>query len=102
MIITQKSGTTEGAIQLGAPVFLLYLAWTLHSRVLPNWIAPSVVPLFCVMIIYWAEAGKRFVRGWLAGGLAFGFVAVVLLHNTDLIEKIAGRPLPEKIDPLQN
>ena len=37
---------------MGAPVFLFYLLFSFHSRIFPNWIAPSVVPLFCLMMIY--------------------------------------------------
>ena len=29
------------------------LLHSFRSRVLPNWIAPSVLPLFCLMVIYW-------------------------------------------------
>ena len=42
---------------------------------LPNWIAPSVLPMFCVMVIYWEARlrdGARFVKLWLAAGLVFG------------------------------
>lgn len=88
---------------MGAPVFLVYLAWTLHSRVLPNWIAPSILPLFCLMAVYWERErlrGARQVIPSLACGLVFGFCAVLLLHDTNLIRKIAGRNLPDHIDPI--
>ena len=89
---------------LGAPVFLGHLAWSLHSRVLPNWIAPAVVPMFCLMVVYWDarwREGARLVKGWLAGGLVFGFAAVVLMHQSNLIGKLAGHPLPAEMDPLR-
>ncbi len=38
---------------MGAPVFLVYLGQSFRGRVLPNWIAPAVLPLFCLMVIYW-------------------------------------------------
>ncbi|MCL5097417.1 MAG: glycosyltransferase family 39 protein, partial [Candidatus Omnitrophica bacterium] len=89
---------------MGWPLFLFYGLYTLRSRVLPNWIAPSVLPMFCLMVIYWESrwrAGQARVRTWLAVGLTIGMAAVVLLHDTDLVEKIIGRPLPVKLDPLR-
>ena len=88
---------------MGAPVFLFYLALTLRARAQPNWVAPSVGPLFCLAAIYWQarwQAGARALKGWLVGGLALGLAVVVVLHETDLVPKIAGRPLPPKSDPL--
>ena len=89
---------------MGAPVFLSYLLFTFHSGVLPNWIAPSVVPLFCVMAIYWDQRWRltrsRAISLWLGTGLTVGFCMVALLHDTNLVKRIAGRPLPVKPDPL--
>ena len=65
---------------MGAPVFLVYLLQTFRSRVFPNWIAPSVVPLFCLMAIYWDtrwRMGAKQVKAWLAVGLILGAVIVV-------------------------
>jgi 4-amino-4-deoxy-L-arabinose transferase-like glycosyltransferase len=88
---------------MGAPLFLSYWLYSFHSAILPNWIAPSVLPLFCLMVLYWDarwRAKVRAVGAWLGGGLALGLAAVVLLHDTDLVAKLAGRPLPPKPDPL--
>jgi 4-amino-4-deoxy-L-arabinose transferase-like glycosyltransferase/membrane-associated phospholipid phosphatase len=88
---------------MGAPLFLVYLGWTFHSRVLPNWIAPSVLPLFCLATIYWNErwqSGAHGLKRWLQFGFALGLTAVVLLHDTDLIQQIAKRSLPPQTDPL--
>jgi 4-amino-4-deoxy-L-arabinose transferase-like glycosyltransferase len=89
---------------MGAPVFLFYLLLSLHSRVLPNWIAPTVLPLFCLMIVYaeerWRDGNAR-LKSWLITGLGLGFAAVILAHDTDLIGKFAGRPLPPSSDPLR-
>ena len=88
---------------MGAPLFLFYFLYTFRARVLPNWIAPSIAPLFCLAAIYWDArwpARVRAVKGWLLSGLGFGLAAVVLLHDTDLVAKIAARPLPPKQDPL--
>jgi len=91
-------------LSMGAPLFLGYTLYTLHSRVLPNWIAASILPLFCLMVIYWEtryRAGLSAVRGWLATGLSLGLFAVILLHDTNLVSKLARRPLPPERDPLR-
>ena len=88
---------------MGAPVFLVYLLNSFRQRILPNWIAPAVLPLFCVMVIFWDtqwRLGVRKVKGWLIGGLVFGSTAVVLFHNTNLVQKLTGHYLPVKLDPL--
>jgi 4-amino-4-deoxy-L-arabinose transferase-like glycosyltransferase/membrane-associated phospholipid phosphatase len=88
---------------MGAPLFLAYLLHSLRSRVLPNWIAPAVLPLFCLMVIYWDtqwRLGLARLKVWLTAGLVLGFVAVIFLHNTDITKKITGRYLPVKWDLL--
>jgi 4-amino-4-deoxy-L-arabinose transferase-like glycosyltransferase len=89
---------------MGAPVFLGYMLFSFYKRVFPNWIVPAVLPVFCLMLIYWDERwrdGVRAVRAWLAAGLASGFVAVILLHDTNLIAKFTGYRLPADKDPLR-
>ncbi|MGA2658497.1 MAG: glycosyltransferase family 39 protein [Verrucomicrobiota bacterium] len=88
---------------MGAPLFLAYLLYTFHSRVLPNWIAPAVLPLFCLMVIYWDtqwRMGNAQVKGWLAAGLGLGLPLVILGHNTNGLARLIGRPLPVKLDVL--
>jgi hypothetical protein len=88
---------------MGAPLFLIYLFYTLHSNVLPNWIAPSVLPILCLAVIYWDtrwRLGVRALKGWLIAGLAIGFVVIAFMHETDLVQHFVGRPLPPKVDPL--
>jgi membrane-associated phospholipid phosphatase len=88
---------------MGAPLFLSYLLFSFHSGIKPNWIAPSVLPLFCVAVICWDtrwRLGVRALKGWLATGLALGFLLVGLLHETDLVKHVFGRPLPPKPDPM--
>ena len=88
---------------MGAPVFLAYLGHSFRSRVQLNWIAPSVLPLFCLMVIYWDtrwRLGAAKLKPWLVAGLGLGFAAVVLGHNTDLLYKLTGRRLPVNQDPL--
>jgi hypothetical protein len=89
---------------LGGLVFLGHLAWSLHSRILPNWTAPAVVPMYCLMVIYWDvrwREGLRVAKGWLIGGLVFGLTLVILVHDTGLIGKIVGRPLPGDVELLR-
>ncbi|HWW00156.1 MAG TPA: glycosyltransferase family 39 protein [Candidatus Acidoferrum sp.] len=89
---------------MGGVVFLGHLAYSLHSRVLPNWIAPGVLPMYCLMVSYWDRRwpeGLGQVKGWFIGGLVFGLVAVILLHDTDLVGTITGRRLPGDVDPLR-
>jgi hypothetical protein len=83
---------------MGAPLFFGYWAYTLHSRVLPNWIAPAIVPLFCLMALYWSR--RRFAP-WLIAGLSLGIPLVILLHDTDMIRRLTGHYLPAQIDPLR-
>ena len=82
---------------MGMPVFLGHWLFTFHSRVLPNWIAVSVLPMFCLMVAYGTHH-RRLARVFLTGGLAVGLVAAVFLHDTDLIGRLAS-PLPAEMDP---
>jgi membrane-associated phospholipid phosphatase len=86
---------------MGAPVFLGHALWSLHSRIQPNWLAPAVPPMFCLMVVYWQErlrAGSRLVRPFWAVGLATGFFIVALMYDSNLIGRIAGHPLPGEMD----
>jgi len=56
----------------------------------------------CVAMVYWDtrwRLGVRALKVWLIAGLAIGFVAVAFMHEPDLIQHLAGRVLPPKIDP---
>lgn len=89
---------------MGAPLFLGYWLYSLRARIFPNWIAPSVVPLFCLMILYWHQcwhAGAKWIKPWLCAGIGLGFAAVVILHDTDIVAKITSQPLPVRFDPLR-
>ena len=85
---------------MGAPVFFGYWLWSFHSRILPNWIAPAVVPMFCLMVAYWDER-RRIAKPFLAIGLALGFFAVAILFQSNLIGKVTGQLLPGEKDPLR-
>lgn len=89
---------------MGAPVFLGYTAFTLYKRVFPNWIAPAVLPMFCLMVVYWVRRWPErasAIKGWLATALAIGTTAVIVLHDTNLTKKIMDRYLPPPLDPLR-
>jgi hypothetical protein len=88
---------------MGAPVFVFYFLFSLHSRVLPNWIAPSVLPLFCLMVVHfgrrWDKLGSKLLP-WVVGGTAVGMFVVVIAHNTNLVGRLVGHPLPPHLDVL--
>lgn len=89
---------------MGAPLFLSYFLLSFRSRVQPNWIAPAVLPLFCLATVYWEQqrrTGVRSIKVWLIPGLVIGTVAMVLMHDTNLIRKVTGIPVPPKLDVLR-
>ncbi len=89
---------------MSVPLFLFFFCYTIKSRVQPNWIAPSVVPMFCLGAIYWERrqrAGLDKVGRWLVAGWILGAVPVILLHDTNLVQKASGHYLPAKADPLR-
>jgi membrane-associated phospholipid phosphatase len=88
---------------MGAPLFAgcFLLSW--HSHVLGNWIAPSVIPLFGLMALYWGkrwDSGAAVLRPLLTAGIALGLVLVVMLHDSNLAGRILHRRLPPKLDLL--
>jgi membrane-associated phospholipid phosphatase len=89
---------------MGAPLFgaCFLLSW--HSHVLGNWIAPSVIPLFCLMALYWEKQWPRrsaVLRPLLAAAIALGLLVVVLLHAPNLVGKTLHRRLPPNLDMLR-
>ncbi|HEY4416896.1 MAG TPA: glycosyltransferase family 39 protein [Verrucomicrobiae bacterium] len=82
---------------MGAPVFFGYALYSLHSRILLNWIAPAVLPMFCLMAVYWHER-PRIAKPWLITGIALGIVISVFIYDTDITGKIVNK-LPGDIDP---
>jgi len=73
-------------LRMGAPLFLISLI-SFHSNVLPNWIAPSVLPLLA-----WRHTGTRAAAG--RAGLSKAglspagdwFRCIAFMHETDLIQ----------------
>ena len=89
---------------MGAPVFVGHLLYTLHSQVQPNWIAPAVVPMFCLMVLYWGwrwRQGARGVAHWLWGSVVLGLAVIIFVHEPELVGKALGKPLPPDKDPLR-
>ena len=89
---------------MGVPLVIFYTLYTIRSRVQPNWIAPAIIPLFCLMAIYWEQRfrdGLRPVKRWMIAALAIGMPIVLVLHDTNLIAKATGHPLPGDKDPLR-
>ena len=86
--------------QHGCAAFLGYFILSWHSRILPNWIAPSVIPLFCLGAIYW---WRLWLDGWhvlkriLIAGLVLGSVAVVILHEPNIVNKALAQEIARKI-----
>ncbi|MGA2749887.1 MAG: glycosyltransferase family 39 protein [Verrucomicrobiota bacterium] len=88
---------------MGVPLFLCYFLLSWHSHIEANWIAPSVIPLFCLMAIYWNkrwEQGAAAVKPLLAAGIAFGAAVVLLLYDPGLVNKVLHRKLPPRLDLL--
>lgn len=62
-----------------------------------------MIPLFLLMVVFWQRAwcsGARWVAPAFLGGVLVGLPAIIFLHNTDLVGKISGAPLPDKLDIL--
>jgi len=87
---------------MGAPLVFAYLLQALHARVLPNWIAPAVVPFLLVMLLHWdARRQQPWVRCLFHGGLVLGLISMIVISDTDTIKMVAGHHLPMSINPLR-
>ncbi len=87
----------------GLPVSLFYLAYTLRSRVQPNWVATAFAPLAVFAVLWWEmrhRKGSRIGLTLLRWGVGIGLPVVLLLHETNLILKLTGHSLPVAIEPL--
>ena len=89
---------------MGPTVFLGHWLYSLYSRVQANWVAPAVVPMFCLMALYWERRwreGVRWHRPWLTTAFAIGFAVLAWMHEPKILEKLVGQPLPPDKDPLR-
>jgi 4-amino-4-deoxy-L-arabinose transferase-like glycosyltransferase/membrane-associated phospholipid phosphatase len=89
---------------MGAPLFIGFLLYSFRARVYPNWIAPAIVPLFCMLFACahsrW-QANARLLRRSLIIALAIGLPVVAVLHKSELVSKLVGKHLPPEADPLR-
>jgi 4-amino-4-deoxy-L-arabinose transferase-like glycosyltransferase/membrane-associated phospholipid phosphatase len=88
---------------MGAPLFVGYFLYTIRARVQPNWIAPSILPLFALAALFWEARWneiKHILRSTLKWAFGLGLIAVVFLHDTNLTQKVLSFTLPVKFDPL--
>lgn len=87
---------------MGIPLVLIYTLQSLHARVLPNWIVPSVLPMMFVMLLYWDQYRARpWFRPTYYAGLGFGLIAMIFLTDTGVVKLVTGHALPEHLDPLR-
>jgi membrane-associated phospholipid phosphatase len=82
---------------MGGPLFFGYWLYSLHSRILPNWIASAVPPLFCLAALFWAERPKN-LKPWLTAGMILGLLVSAIMYDSDLLGKFIGK-LPGDKDP---
>jgi membrane-associated phospholipid phosphatase len=82
---------------MSAPVFFGHWLYAFHSRVLPNWIAAAVPPMFCLTVAFWSE--RRFHKHWFCLAMVIGLFAAVIMHDTRLVKIFSGSPLPGDADP---
>jgi hypothetical protein len=82
---------------MSAPVLVGHALYALHSRILPNWIAPAVMPLCCLGALYWHDR-PRIAKRLIVFGLVAGIPASALMYDTDLFGKVIAK-LPGDVDP---
>ena len=82
---------------MSAPIFFGHWLYSFHSRVLPNWIAAAVPPMFVLAVAYWSE--KPFHKRWFCFAMLLGIFAAAIMHDTRLLGRITGQPLPGDADP---
>lgn len=90
---------------MGVPLLLASICFVPREHLRLAWIPASVVPFYCLMILYWDwryRAGARHLRALLTIGLLLGALAVTLLHETDLVKKVTSVYLPPRVEPLRH
>jgi len=66
-------------------------------------LAAPAVALLCLLTAYWDiqwRLRSAQLKPWLATCLLLSLVLTLIGHETNWVEKLAGRPLPVKLDPL--
>jgi membrane-associated phospholipid phosphatase len=82
---------------MSAPLFFGYWLYSFHSRVQQNWAAAAVPPMFVLAVAYWSE--RPFHKRWFCTALLVGLLAAVFIHDSRLLGRITGSPLPGDADP---
>jgi len=79
------------------PIQIMYLVISLNSKVLANWIAPSLISGIVLLVVFWKQLITRIpARRWTAwSALGVASVMTVLLHAVIFVH------LPLKLDPLR-
>ncbi len=79
------------------PIWLFFLAWSFHSKVLPNWSAVSYVAGFILCGFYfdwfWRQSVSRWAR-YKRVWVSLGILVFLVLHFSYLL------PLPDAVNPL--
>jgi hypothetical protein len=111
--ITPRQQLARFFFAMGAPLFLFYFLYTFHSSVQLNWIAPAIIPLFCLAALFWEERAQtgapKNIRCLLAVAMALGLFAATVMHHSDpflqatngILAQFGAKPLPDKADPLR-
>jgi membrane-associated phospholipid phosphatase len=111
---TPFTGSSEPRPTSSAPcqplIFLVSMGvpWLLAGLV--SWWQPgsntsgfelAVLPLLCLLAVFWQSRGTAGVVRWWTAGLVLGGVLVVFVHDTNLVRRFTGHPVPGRWDPLQ-
>lgn len=97
----QHDGRLIFLFSMGVPWLLAGLGEWLPAGSRASGTELAVLPLLCLLAVFWqSRSTPRIVRGWTAG-LVLGGVLVVFAHDTNLVRRFTGHPLPVRWDPLQ-
>jgi membrane protease YdiL (CAAX protease family) len=80
-----------------APLYALFLLFSLNSAGKPNWTAPAYFTGVILMVVFWrGVAARRPAWRWgLRAGVAVAAIMTVFLHNTEVLG------LPPRLDPMR-
>jgi len=85
---------------MSIPVWAFYLLLSFNTRILPNWIAPAIIPSMCLAALYWEPKLSNEVPKYaLRAGLILGTIVVIFMHDTTLLTRWCGITLPPDKDP---